>query len=878
MKKSVKAGLGIVAVTGLGIAVDDQAAQAAEIINETDASMEVVKEVVTQSQSVKQSIAEKEKAVDTQKEVVAQEKAVTDKAKQQSMAADQAVKDQETTVAKNESAVKDQETTVKDAQQTVNKAKELVEEATPEAIEKAKDQVATDTQSVADQQKKVDQAQTDVNCQQTIVDGKSKATSEAKAQNDKDKKAVADAKKEQEKLEELAKNAEAEKVKTEKEKAAKEAELAINQEAEAKAKLQMDKDEQAVADQQETIKNSQEKVAEAKANTAVKQADLAAKENALKDKQEATKQAQKALDNSKEELKGYKGINLPVNFTPDYYKVLTLEQRKQMEKEALALNKVFPENQADAAKATEMINVKNPTEKQKQQMSDYVVGLINDVREKLGLQKLKISNQAMKFAWDVAKYDNPKEFDHDVNAINRAAKENGFKEFSGQNFYENLSMGRFTTQEGKVSMYDFEKAVRNALVSMLMNDGHSGYSHLDSLLDANETNMAVSISGDLNDISAKIHIISYNQSKLVEANTYEEGIVPTFKSKEIIQQEIINNQRKLEMAKQEESKAQQAKSASQQALKMAETMQATAEKELSVHKSTLAKLQAVAAKSTAIYEGKVRQTATTKTNLQQINDRLETIYELIQNQADVLEKAKTKVMDTQAIEQASAKVLKEKQEAQKAEEDILNSLKEALDLAKENLGQKQLELKASMRSLARLENAQPNYEQAMKKLKEAEMQLDKLKEEYQVSMNRLMQLKAEQSVKNEAYKQAKDVLAKEVHYLAVLANDLQLAKEQQTKEDLHQQVTQEQERLAMEAKQKGQIANSDKKENQRMVLSTSIQKPTSQRIQNLQKMKVEKSSTFPSTGATGNEGMFISGLVIFAGLLGFSMRRKNKKC
>ena len=28
---------------------------------------------------------------------------------------------------------------------------------------------------------------------------------------------------------------------------------------------------------------------------------------------------------------------------------------------------------------------------------------------------------------------------------------------SGQNFYENLSMGRFTTQEGKVSMYDFEK-------------------------------------------------------------------------------------------------------------------------------------------------------------------------------------------------------------------------------------------------------------------------------------------------------------------------------------------------------------------------------------------------------------------------------------
>ena len=78
---------------------------------------------------------------------------------------------------------------------------------------------------------------------------------------------------------------------------------------------------------------------------------------------------------------------MPAN-TPDYYKNYLNKKSKQWKK-ALALNKVFPENQADVAKATEMINVKNPTGKQKQQMSDYVV-LINDVR---GLQKLKISNK-----------------------------------------------------------------------------------------------------------------------------------------------------------------------------------------------------------------------------------------------------------------------------------------------------------------------------------------------------------------------------------------------------------------------------------------------------------------------------------------------------
>ena len=63
------------------------------------------------------------------------------------------------------------------------------------------------------------------------------------------------------------------------------------------------------------------------------------------------------------------------------------------------------------------------------------------------------------------------------------------------------------------------------------------------------------------------------------------------------------------------------KSASQQVLNTAKTTQATAEKELSVHKATLASLQAVATKSTTNYEEKVRQTATAEKafNKQKIN-------------------------------------------------------------------------------------------------------------------------------------------------------------------------------------------------------------------------------------------------------------------
>ncbi|WP_347045282.1 surface exclusion protein SEA1/PrgA, partial [Blautia wexlerae] len=628
MKKIASTGLSILVATGVaGIGGNEvQAAEQAQPKTPENSSTE--QPTVKATQTTEQAITENQQQVTEKQAIVDQKQQVADTAKKEKDAIDQSVKDQQAVVDQNKDALDQSQQAVTDQQAVVDEAKKVVDEATPSAIEKAKEQVATDTQAVDDQQKVVDQAQTDVNQQQAVVDEKAKETNAAKVQNEKDQQAVTAAKQEQAKLEELAKNAEAEKAKAEKEQAAKEAELANKQKEEAKAKDQKTKDDQAVADQQTVVTTSQEKVADAKADTAAKQADLTAKENALKDKQAATKQAQNTLDSSKEELKGHKGLNLPANFTPDYYKKLTEQEKQAMEKEALALNKVFPENQADAAKVTEMINVKNPTEKQKQQMSDYVVGLINDVREKLGLQKLKISNQAMKFAWDVAKYDNPKEFDHDVNAINRAAKENGFKEFPGQNFYENLSMGRFTTQEGKVSMYDFEKAARNALVSMLMNDGHSGYSHLDSLLDANETNMAVSISGDLNDISAKIHIISYNQTKLVEANTYEEGTAPVFKSKETLQKEVATNQEKLATAQQAESDAQQARSASQQALNTAKTTQATAEKELSVHKATLANLQAVATKSTTNYEEKVRQTAAAETNLQQTKDQLATINEL----------------------------------------------------------------------------------------------------------------------------------------------------------------------------------------------------------------------------------------------------------
>ena len=635
---------------------------------------------------------------------------------------------------------------------------------------------------------------------------------------------------------------------------------------------------------------SQEKVADAKADTAAKQADLTAKENALKDKQAATKQAQNTLDSSKEELKGHKGINLPANFTPDYYKKLSEQEKQAMEKEALALNKVFPENQADAAKATEMIDIKNPTEKQKKQMSDYFVGLLNDVREKLGLQKLKVSSQNIKFAWDNAKYTNPNEIGHDENAINKAAKENGFKEYPGQNFYENLSGGYFQPKDGKISVLDFERAAREALVDMLFNDGRMGYGHTESLLQADKTNTAIALSEENHGFSSgKIHIIGYNQSRLVDQNTYEEGSVPVFKSKEILQQEVATNQEKLATAKQAESDAQQARSASQQALNTAKTTQATAEKELSVHKATLANLQAVATKSTTNYEEKVRQTATAEKSLQQTKDQLVTINELIQNRAAVLEKAKTKVADAQAIEQTSAKVLKEKQEAQKAEENTLNSLKEVLDLAKENLNQKQVALKTSTRSLTRLENAQPTYEKAVNELNKAEAAVVQAQEAYENSLKSLEELKEQQAVATLAYTQAQEDLANaklELQQYQGVLRDLEAQQaEQRRQEALQEQVAKEQQRLEREAKQNQTLvvsAASAEKTTGLQQLSFSKQKeqPKAQALTHSEPRKTKQvakaQESLPHTGEQQSIWLTIFGLFMAVGAISFkNKRRKN---
>lgn len=641
---------------------------------------------------------------------------------------------------------------------------------------------------------------------------------------------------------------------------------------------------------QQAVDESAEKVTKAQADTAAKQAEFSAKDTALKEKQAEVKQATTALNQSKDELKAYKGINLPANFTPDYYKVLSEAEKVKMEKEALEMNKDFPMTEKEEAeKSATMINIYNPTAEQKQYMSDYFVGLLNAVREKFGLQPLKVSNQAIKFSWDVAKYVDSKVPGHDEKAINKAAKENGFKEYPGLNYYENLSGGYFQPKDGVITLLDFEKAARDTLIDMLFNDGRMSYGHTESLLRADKTNTAIALSEENDGFeSGKIHIIGYAPNKLVDPATYEAGTVPTFKSKEAIQKEIAEKETKLAQAKEAEKSAEKEKATVFSELHLLKQEQTAVEKELASKKAKLTEAQTAFTKSDTAYKEKVGQRTAAEKTLATLVDKLSKIQAFLDTKEAILQDGEVRVVRAKESVSTSEKVLKEKQADQKAEAIVLAHLTDIQKQRQAELTKVKQKLVASQQALSRLENAQPNYESAVKKLEEAEMKLDKVKAEYQASVKRLAQLKEERSIANDTYKQAQAMLDKEVQYLAILASDLQSAKEQKEKEELQQQIAQEQARLEKEASQKEmsmQGVTSAKKENPVMAMSSrkgDMKKETKQaKTPMMKKAKnVEKSNVLPNTGEERNEGMFFGGLAIFAGLLGLAsadLKRRYKK-
>ncbi|MBJ1667505.1 surface exclusion protein SEA1/PrgA, partial [Enterococcus faecalis] len=226
---------------------------------------------------------------------------------------------------------------------------------------------------------------------------------------------------------------------------------------------------------------------------------------------------------------------------------------------------------------------------------------------------------------------------------------------------------------------------------------------------------------------------------------------------------------------------------------------------------------------------------------------------------------------------------------QKAEENTLNSLKEVLDLAKENLNQKQITLKTSTRSLSRLENAQPTYEKALNELNKAEAAVIQAQEAYENSLKSLEELKEQQAVATLAYTQAQEDLSNaklELQQYQGILRDLEAQQaEQRRQEALQEQVAKEQQRLEREAKQNQTLVASatsaDKTPGlQQLSFSKQKEQPKAQALTHSEPRKTKQvakaQESLPQTGEQQSIWLTIIGLLMAAGALNFkNKRRKN---
>ncbi|MCC4085796.1 SEC10/PgrA surface exclusion domain-containing protein [Enterococcus faecalis] len=908
MKKELILGAGLVATTGIGVQQThaEESGLIPEIISTTEVAP-VVAEVKT--------FEEKQADVTNQQEVVNQEKAVLDKIQEKQAEADKVVKEQEAVVAKDEQAVNAQEAVVKAQEEKVNEAKALMEQATPEAIEKAKAEVDKALNTVTEKITDVENTQTSVTEREAVVAEKAKETTQAQKENDKNKASVMIAEKKLADVQALAKNTEKEKANAEAQKTALEQTITEKQADAQTQEEDMVKKQEQLEKAKAEVEKSEKELTDLEEYEIAKRVEINAKNTEIELKLQNKKQVEDTEVKIIEKLSFHKGINLPDNFTPDYYKVLSEADKMKMEKEAIEMNKEFPvTSKEETEKSAIMINVKNPTVEQKRYMSDYVVGMLNEVREKLGLQPLKVSNQAIKFAWDIAKYTNSQIYNHDENAINKAAEENGFKI---QKFYENLSIGTVKIKEDEVSMLDFEKGIRVTLVGMVFYNNEVSYENLNSLLDNSNTNMAVSISGENNDISGKIHIIVYDKDKLVDPTMYEDGTVPIFKTKRTLEQELAVAQKQVSDADTVLTTAKKEKNKLLKDLKSAKEGQKQTKQLITAKRELLTKAEGAYNASKAGHDEIVRQLTEAENGLRTTTERLGTINDLIMNRLAVIRGAEVAVDEAKKAEALSAKTLQEKQEAQEKEEKQLTTVKQALATANKELQEAQTYLKESQQFVARLENAQTLLVKAEEVLEKANASLMKAKIAQKASLEKLEALKETQKVTHKTYEQAKAVYETEKIKLDAFGKELQAEKDKQAKLALQEQMAKEHARLEALAKAKKEqemkqastkgkntqppmpnskdsmmahssvnLMDTKNQETKLIVMNEEKSKaeiketPKGMTRAEYREMKAEKSSTLPMTGEKRNNGMIFAGLAVFAGLLGLAsadLKRKYKK-
>lgn len=392
------------------------------------------------------------------------------KAKANETTAQKAVDEQTNKVADAQSNVDKAQADVTTAQNELTAAQENAKNATETNIQAAKDNVATQEQNVVtaqDQSKQANNAVTEqtskVSDAQQAVDQAKNNTSVAQNNVNEAQKAVDGAKAAMDPANVQATVD-----------AANKAEAQVNKDKQDVAKAQTDLDNAIAADatRQTNIDNAQKAVDTAKSNVDFSTKQAQEMEDQLNKYQGIKDAAQKEVDDLNDKLANVNTIT--INDVKAYKKAFndwyTGSKRggNWTEEDKNFLNDFMSSNtyKGNAADKDIVVDINHLTADQIKELSLFSADLLNQVRNQLGLPKVIVTEGSLKLAKDVTDNyvsDNWDKYDHDVEGISRAAKENRL--LTGGNFYEDAIFSSAFSE--KSTMDDLKNILFTGIVSMI---------------------------------------------------------------------------------------------------------------------------------------------------------------------------------------------------------------------------------------------------------------------------------------------------------------------------------------------------------------------------------------------------------------------------
>lgn len=399
-------------------------------------------------------------------------------------------------------------------------------------------------------------------------------------------------------------------------------------------------------------------------------------------------------------------------------------QKASDESYNLSSNK-FVHNDYDKSRK---VNINNLTDGEQRELSDFAVGLMNDMNRQVGLSEFSVNSDVQKMADDIAKgyiEDNRSLFDgksHDYDRINQVSKDYGLQSTTGKTqYYENAAgwvIGArhvdgtnsdesvwYTNNNnpGETNMDEIKAGLYNSLKVMYFN--HNEWFHAYGLLKAADYNSNV-----YPDKQIKYHF-AYIPSALTGSNEVTDHFIIVADSNkqsnskinnsndhtvEDISQNIEKAEHAQNMLKEDQNNLEQAK---QQAQDAAETAQ-QAQENLDKATKLVQNAQRIARVAQGNLQTAKQDLAKSQENLQKLLDAQKGSQHYTEAQKQRLADYEKTVAEKQSKLESAKKDLSEKQDAlQKAEKNLsdkqsklkqIEAIKKAQDLAdqtaKENQG------------------------------------------------------------------------------------------------------------------------------------------------------------------------------------------------